>query len=166
MTQLASPSGLLPALPGFPRKRKGWRGRRAHLGGQSQPWDSLRLVFLSSSFTLPPPPPHPAARVSLLCLKPPCLIKRPHRISEAVHAWGPLTTPPGPSFYSVAASWAPQLVFSLPLSGTFLLQVSAWLPFSVHSGLHSVRSQTTLTPHSPNTLLIPLLLSVLNYLKK
>lgn len=79
----------------------------------------------------------------------------------------PLTTPPGPPFaYSVAADGAPHLAFSHPLSGMFLLQVSASLPFSVHSGLYSVRSsQTTLTHCSPSTLLIPLLLSVHTILK-
>ena len=67
---------------------------------------------------------------------------------------------------SVAADWAPHLAFSLPLSGMFLLQVSASLPVSVHSGLYSVRSpQTALTLCSPSTLLIPLFLSVHTILK-
>lgn len=78
-TQLASPSGLLPGAPMLPKEEKRVKGVEGG-SGRTKPatWDSLQLVFLSSSFSLPPPPLHRAARVSLLCLKPSCLIKCPH----------------------------------------------------------------------------------------
>lgn len=78
-TQLASPSGLLPGAPMLPKEEKRVKGVEDG-SGRTKPatWDSLQLVFLSSSIFLPPPPLDPAARVSLLCLKPLRLIKCPH----------------------------------------------------------------------------------------
>lgn len=119
-TQLASPSGLLPGAPMLPKEEKRVKGVEGG-SGRTKPatWDSLQLVFLSSSISLPPPSSQSVTPV-LKTLTP---NKMSSRISEAVPAWGPLpcTTPPGPPFaYSVAANWASHLAFSLPLSGTFL----------------------------------------------